>query len=638
MPLFNKDKIQLKKPFFLLLGFTLYPLLIFFGLTGYFLEEHHFQKAVLSDLKTVEKLISHQGELHSRELQSLISHYTTDVTLQKAFISQSRPELYKNALPYFRSLLDQDISHFYFINLDKSCFLRVHNPERHGDLIDRYTALEASRTGRVAAGMEMGSYGTFTLRVVHPWHVDGKLIGYIELGRDIKNLTSTLKNILDMELFVLINKLHLDRQKWEEGLWMTGRTGNWEEDKKHIIFDRTMPGLPKELVKYLNLPHEAKENLMFRVPIAGTKYRGGFVPLRDARGKELGEVVALRNCNDEMSSRFLSILFVAGSAGLGILIFALFYAYTNSLEGNLQQTYAELKTENESRRNVEKKLRAHEEELELLVHERTARLEQTNSQLQQEVKERIKIAEELLKAQRLESIGILAGGIAHDFNNLLTIILGNINLATMDKEVPADCLGLLKDAETASLQAKTLTQQLITFSDGGSPFRVVVDLGHLLKTVINRRLPDTVSCTYTIPPDLWSVKVDNAQFEQVLSSLVDNACTAMNNQGSLHVTCTNHDYGEHKDLSLPAHKFVTIAIQDQGCGIASENLSKIFDPYFTTKEKGPRKGSGLGLSIAHSIIAKHEGFIRVESEEGKGSTFTIYLPAYINEERADALP
>ncbi|MBU0680364.1 MAG: ATP-binding protein [Proteobacteria bacterium] len=631
MALFNTAKIQLKKTFFLLLAFTLYPLLIFFGLAGYFLEKHHFEKTVLTELKTVEKLISHQGELHSRELQSLITHYINDAALQKAFLSQSRPELYKNALPYFQTILGQDISHFYLINLDKTCFLRVHNPERYGDLINRYTTQEAARTGHMAAGLEMGPYGTFTLRVVQPWYVDGKLIGYIELGRDIKNLTGSLKDILGMELFVQINKRHLDRQKWEEGLWMTGRTGNWDEDKKHIIFDRTMPELPKELGKYLDLPHEAKVGLMFRVKMGNSTYRGGFLPLRDARGKELGEIIALRDCTEELSSRTMLILFVLGSAGVSILIFALFYAYTTNLEGQLQHTYADLHTEIETRRIAEKKLQAHEEELELLVKERTTRLEQTNSQLQQEIQERIKISEELLKSQRLESIGVLAGGIAHDFNNLLTVILGNINLATLDKDLSADSKSLLQAAENASRQAKTLTQQLITFSDGGTPFTGVVDIVELTKRVVNALLPNTMTCTYNIQSDLWLAKADKTQLEQVIYNLVDNACTAMNNQGTIEISCSNQDYDEQQTLSQSdAHKFVKISIKDNGCGIPEKNLPKIFDPYFSTKDKSSRKGSGLGLAIAHSILTKHEGFIRVVSQEGKGSTFSLYLPAFFN--------
>lgn len=627
MPLFNKDKIQLKKPFFLLLGFTLSPLLFFFGLAGYFFEAHLFQKTVLSELQTVEKLFSHQGEIHTRELQSLISHYATEPDLQKAFISQSRQELYQTAFPYFQTILGQDISHFYFINPDKTCFLRVHNPERHGDLIERFTTLEAARTGRISSGFEMGPYGTFTLRVVQPWYVKGKLIGYIELGRDIKNLTSQLKDILGMELWFLINKRHLDRQKWEEGLWMTGKTGNWDEDKKHIIFDSTIPGLPEELANFLALPHESKDNQICRFTMNGRNYRGGFLPLRDARGHELGEIISLRDCTDELSAHTISILFVLGSGGIGLVIFALFYAYTNSLEGRLQQTYTELKTEITSRKDVEQRLRTHEEELELLVHERTTRLEATNSQLHQEVKERIRIAEELLKAQRLESIGVLAGGIAHDFKNLLMTILGHITIAAEDKGLSADSKALLLEAEKASLQAKSLTQQLITFSDGDSPFRSVVDIAKLTRKVVQALLPDTITCSFDVPVDLWPVKADETQIGQVIYNLVDNACTAMNGQGQIDISFSNQDYGDQKDLSLPAQKFVTIAIKDTGSGICEDNLTKIFDPYFSTKGKDSRQGCGLGLTIAHSIIAKHNGFIRVASQENNGSTFTIYLPA-----------
>jgi signal transduction histidine kinase len=630
MPLFNKDKIQLKKPLFLFLGFTLYPLLIIYGISGYFLEEHHFQKNNFHDLKMVEELLEHQNKQHTRELQSLISHYAADPALQEAFLSQSRQELYQAAFSDFQAILQQDITHFYFINLDKTCFLRVHNPERHDDLINRFTIEEAARTGRVAAGLELGPYGTLTLRVVEPWYVDDKLIGYIELGRDIKNCTGDLSEILGMDLMVLINKRFLDRQKWQEGLWMTGKTGDWDEDKKHVIFDRTIDNLPQELIQYLEKSHEGKEDLMFRVNLGGRDFRGGFLPLRDAQGTVLGEIIALRDNSKEFSYRVLNVFIVAGSAGLGVLIFGLFYLYTNSIEGRLQQSYSKLKDEIESRKDVEKQLRIHEEELELLVNNRTTRLEQTNIQLQQEVKERIKIGEELLKAQRLESIGILAGGIAHDFNNLLMIILGSINLVSLDGTLSTDGKTLLHEAEKASLQARSLTRQLITFSDGGSPVRTIVDICELTQRVVNNLRSNTITCSFDIQKDLWPVEADEKQLEQVVSNIIDNASAAMNNSGTIEISCSNQDCEDQKNLSLPALKFVKISFKDNGCGIAGKNLSKIFDPYFSTKPKDSSKGSGLGLAIVHSIITKHEGFIHVDSQEGTGSTFTIYLPAVIN--------
>jgi hypothetical protein len=112
----------------------------------------------------------------------------------------------------------------------------------------------------------------------------------------------------------------------------------------------------------------------------------------------------------------------------------------------------------------------------------------------------------------------------------------------------------------------------------------------------------------------------------------------MDNQGTIEISCTNQDYGAQKDLSLPAHKFIKIAIKDDGCGISEKNISKIFDPYFSTKEKSSIKGSGLGLALAHSIIAKHNGFIRAESQDGKGSTFTIFLPVADNRDNSYATP
>ncbi|MCF6289951.1 MAG: ATP-binding protein [Desulfobacterales bacterium] len=237
----------------------------------------------------------------------------------------------------------------------------------------------------------------------------------------------------------------------------------------------------------------------------------------------------------------------------------------------------------------------------------------------------LRMEQELIKIKKLESIGILAGGIAHDFNNILAAILGNIELAGMSIDPTSKAYPLLQGAKQASLRAKDLTQQLLTFSKGGDPVKKTTSIGKVITESANFVLHGSpVFCRLSIPDDLWLVDIDAGQISQVIQNLVMNAKHAMPDGGEISITCANiTDIGSETPLSLPGKAYIKITVQDNGCGIAEKYLEKIFDPYFTTKQEG----SGLGLSISHSIINKHNGHIAVQSRMGKGSTFSIYLPA-----------
>ncbi|MGB9597455.1 MAG: hybrid sensor histidine kinase/response regulator, partial [Candidatus Poribacteria bacterium] len=240
--------------------------------------------------------------------------------------------------------------------------------------------------------------------------------------------------------------------------------------------------------------------------------------------------------------------------------------------------------------------------------------------------EKRKIEEELIKAQKLDSIGILAGGIAHDFNNILTGILGNISLARMYLNPNDKAFKRLEDAERASMEAKRLTQQLLTFSKGGAPILKVTSIKEVLTDSTNFALKGSnVKCKFEIPENLWSVEIDGGQIGQVINNIVINAVQAMPNGGIIEVKAENATVESEDYLPLKSGKYIKISIKDHGIGIPKKYLQKIFDPYFTTKQKG----SGLGLSTAYTIIKKHDGHIEVESELGVGSTFYVYLPAKV---------
>ena len=246
-----------------------------------------------------------------------------------------------------------------------------------------------------------------------------------------------------------------------------------------------------------------------------------------------------------------------------------------------------------------------------------------------DVTEKKKMEAELLKAQKLESVGVFAGGIAHDFNNLLTAILGNISLGKAMISPEDRIFSNLEKSEKAVLQAKKLTQQLLTFSKGGAPIKKTTSITELIKDSCSFTTSGSnVKCQYHLPEDLWSLEVDKGQLSQVTQNLVLNAQQAMPDGGTLTITACNRVLCKHDQPPLPAGKYVHISFHDQGCGICKENILKIFDPYFSSKETG----NGLGLAIAYSIIKKHDGLITVDSEIGTGSTFSIYLPATGNQQ------
>ena len=236
---------------------------------------------------------------------------------------------------------------------------------------------------------------------------------------------------------------------------------------------------------------------------------------------------------------------------------------------------------------------------------------------------------ELLKVKKLESLGVLAGGIAHDFNNILTAILGNIELARFSLDSDNEVCSLLTDAEEASLRAKDLTRQLLTFSKGGDPAKKTNPIGKTIIESANFVLHGSpVSSQFSISDDLWLVDFDSGQISQVIQNLVLNSKHAMPEGGEIKINCANIvDIRSEISLPLLGNAFIKITVEDTGCGIAEKYMEKIFDPYFTTKQEG----SGLGLAICHSIISKHNGHIAVQSKMGEGTTFTIYLPASENQ-------
>lgn len=250
-----------------------------------------------------------------------------------------------------------------------------------------------------------------------------------------------------------------------------------------------------------------------------------------------------------------------------------------------------------------------------------------------DITDRKRAEAELLKAEKLESVGVLAGGIAHDFNNILTAIMGNISMARMKVKSDHKISDLLSAAEKASIRAQGLTTQLLTFAKGGMPIKEVALIADILKESSLFVLTGSKSrCEFQIAEDLWPVEADSGQISQVINNIVINANQAMPEGGVIQIRAENKELREGHSLPLKPGSYIMITIKDQGTGIAEKHLSKIFDPYFSTKQTG----SGLGLATAYSVIRNHAGHISVNSKQGFGTTFYIYLPSSDKEIQAKA--
>jgi len=235
-----------------------------------------------------------------------------------------------------------------------------------------------------------------------------------------------------------------------------------------------------------------------------------------------------------------------------------------------------------------------------------------------------RIEAELLKMEKLRSLGVLAGGIAHDFNNFLTGIIGNLSLAKLDLDPSNRIYPRLNEMEKAALRATDLTQQLLTFSKGGEPVKSLTQIDTLVREAALFALRGSnVRCQFDFPDDLRPALVDAGQIGQIIHNLAINADQVMPEGGMIAINGKNTDVEPGSHLKLSPGQYIRIMVQDQGTGMKKEHIDRIFDPYFTTKQKG----SGLGLTIVYSIIEKHDGQVTVYSEPGVGSTFNLYLPA-----------
>jgi PAS domain S-box-containing protein len=268
--------------------------------------------------------------------------------LRAEMLDGNTEALYERAKPLFDQIRRQNrITHFYFLSPERVCLLRVHQPARHGDKIDRFTVKEAERTGKTAHGIELGPLGTFTLRVVRPWYDNGRLIGYIEMGEEIEHVTEHLSEAFDVDFCILIKKQLLDKPTWTEGMLMLGREADWHRLPSKVIVSHSLTGAPEALSKSATPGEVDGESFEFETSISGRNYAVCSIELRDAAGQNVGDMVLLRDLTAEQAAHFHTV-FVGAVVCLAVsaILFGAFYFYLGRVDTALGQHTSRLAAAN----------------------------------------------------------------------------------------------------------------------------------------------------------------------------------------------------------------------------------------------------------------------------------------------------
>lgn len=244
-----------------------------------------------------------------------------------------------------------------------------------------------------------------------------------------------------------------------------------------------------------------------------------------------------------------------------------------------------------------------------------------------DVTEKKRIQEELLNAKKQESLAVLAKGIAHDFNNLLAVVMGNISLAKLSPRDEKKLIKRLEDAENAIIRTKELVSKILNFAEKKTGKKTLVSMEKILKEQVALVLSGTsIRCEYDLPQEIPMVYGDEEQLSQVINGIIWNAREAMSGKGVLSVKMDTVSLPSKNRYSLEKGEYLRLTIKDTGIGIKEEHLSRVFEPYFSTKEMGARKGVGLSLALAYTFIKNHGGHIEIESQWGLGTSVYIYLP------------
>ncbi len=329
---------------FLPFGLTLLGVLAASCFAIFWQKHHCVCEKLETRLAIVRQMFQAEMDREAELMCGLLDFLEEDTRLREAWRAGDRDKLLEYSRPLFKEICSKyRITHFYFHDLEKVCFLRVHNPPRFGDAIDRNTLEESAETGKTTHGVELGPFGTLTLRVVRPWQIDGRLAGYIELGIGLEHTPEELKRVLGAELFFVVDKSFVERAKWEEGVEMTGQTGQWDLADRYVFVNRTRKDVSPQIVARLNAGRIEHAGWEFNIIEGSKTFRCGVVPFEEANGRKVGYIMSLLDITESIGARnkLLALLITSGFVLVGLLC-GFFWSYLGWVQREVAQTEDQL--------------------------------------------------------------------------------------------------------------------------------------------------------------------------------------------------------------------------------------------------------------------------------------------------------
>jgi signal transduction histidine kinase len=548
-------------------------LLSAFAVSNYRYQQKYIINDVELKLKSLQNLWTVQLDSDAGMMGAALEVIIRDKELKTALKAKDRNALLARTQTLYDQLHSKhQITHFYFTGPDRVNILRVHQPGRYGDRIDRFTTLEAEKTGKPFYGIELGPLGTFTLRVVVPWYDGKQLLGYVELGEEIEHITRGLRDMFGVEIFILIEKKNLDRKNWETGMKMLGRKFDWNRFPSVVIAYQTSALFPEELFRIFFVEQQTRTGTSEDIIYNGLQYRCTFFPLKDAGSHLVGNMVFMRDITSLMADFYSIIFLVSGICLLiGGTLFVFFYIYMGRVERQLESAN---KAKSNFLANMSHELRT---PLNAVIGFSQVLQDQDFGPLNEKQKEYV--------------LDILESG--------------------------KDLLSLINDIlDLSKVEAGKMELQL-------SPVVVGDLLTGSLVMIKEKAMKHGVTLKTDIPEELshFEMLADERKFKQILFNLLSNASKFTPDGGAITLSARRMTEGKGE--------VIQVSVKDTGIGITPENQEKVFESFYQVSGSLASKtsGTGLGLPLARSFVKLHGGRMWVKSEgDGKGSQFYFTVP------------
>jgi signal transduction histidine kinase/CheY-like chemotaxis protein len=578
----------------------------------YWLQSVHVSRELAVRIDGVDRLFRTELEQDAALLATAIGFLKNDETIRDAWLSSDRDALLEAAAPLFNEISSRfRVTHFLFVAKDKRCFLRVHKPRVYGDTIDRFTINRVASEGKESHGIELGKHGYLTLRVVHPWYVNGDLIGYVELGREISHVSPRLADALDAHVILAIHKEFLNEKQWQEGPYRSLRAVPWSRFRDFVIVDSTSEQIPVNLDEHMKSPHKRHRAEVFGSRMGPRIFQSGFVELTDAGGRSIGDIIVMKDITStRTTSRHLSLMLAVVVAAASLLLFGLFYVYLGRIESRLAKKRESLAAEIEVRKLREMELSKAKDEA-----------EEANRQLERSVELANSLAEDAKIANMAK--GEFLARMSHEIRTPMNGIIGMTELA-LGTQLNPEQREYVETVKIAADSLLRLINDILDFSkiEAGKLEMVTVDfslrdcVADTMSTLAAGAHSKGVELIYQVVPGVPDdLRGDPGRLRQVLINLVGNAIK-YTETGEIVVQV---ETGSSFDTDV----VLQFSVSDTGEGIPEAVQESIFQPFEQGNGTSTRKhgGTGLGLAVSAQLVQMMRGRIWLESEPGNGATF-----------------